>query len=466
MGVLKKNFAFAFGAQGLQLLQSVIWSLLIPKLMGVEQFGYWQLFIFYTQYGGFLSFGLIDGTFLKVGGQEYRNLDYRFLGFQLQAFLVWQIIILLPVALYGTHNVTSERSFTIIMSCIYVILYNVMTYLMYILQAVNEIKYMSFGKMLTAIFFTTTIILLLCLRVNHFEPYVIFYILCNTTCLTYYIIKTKEIARATFSRSFSEGYFGRMFRNIKVGAVLLFSNICGMLILGFGRFMVDNHWGIKAFSVVSFAFMFVNFFMSFVTQGSLVLFPELRRWDKEKVKTFYVKMRRTISILFPTALVLYLPIYLLVKFWLPQYLDSAKYLMFLLPLCIFDTKMNLLCNTLFKVYNKVKSLLLCNVLALSCSIVGILISLFVVKSMVAVVLTMLIAITVRSIVAEVLLSKIVKTPPIWNNLGAELALVAIFVSANWYLGIVKAFFVYLVALSVRLYYNRNELKALKKQIKK
>lgn len=463
MGTLKKNFAFAFGAQGLQLLQSVIWSLLIPKVMGVEQFGYWQLFIFYTQYGGFLSFGLIDGTFLKIGGQEYNKLDYRFLGFQLRAFLIWQIVLLLPVSLYGLQNASPERSFTIIMSCIYVILYNVMCYLMYILQAVNEIKYMSYGKMITAIFFTTSIIVLLFLRKNHFEPYVICYILCNSVCLAYYINKTKEITKETFSTHYAPAYTKRMLQNIRVGAVLLFSNICGMLILGFGRFMVDEYWGIKAFSVVSFAFLFVNFFMSFVTQGSLVLFPELRRWDNSKIKTFYIKIRRIMSLLFPSVLLLYLPIYIFVEFWLPQYLDSAKYLLFLLPLCIFDTKMNLLCNTLFKVYNRVKSLLACNILALGCSIVGILVSLFIIKSMVAVVLSMLIAIITRSIVAEILLSHIIETPPIWKNLSAELLLVAIFVSSNWFLGLYKAFIIYAIAICVRFYFNRDELKLLRKR---
>ena len=39
MGTLKKNFFYAFGAQGLHFVQSVLWSMLIPKLLGVEEFG-------------------------------------------------------------------------------------------------------------------------------------------------------------------------------------------------------------------------------------------------------------------------------------------------------------------------------------------------------------------------------------------------------------------------------------------
>lgn len=458
MGTLKKNFVFAFGAQGLQLLQSVIWSLLIPKLMGVEQFGYWQLFIFYTQYGGFLSFGLIDGTFLKIGGQEYTNLDYPFFGFQLRMFSIWQAVILLPIAFYGLSYTSPERSFIIEMSCLYVFISNVMGYLMYVLQAVNEIKYMSFGRMLTTIFFISSILLLLLLKTNHFQPYVICYILCNSVCLVYYITKTNEILVCAFTTAIKKGYYGRMFSNVKVGSVLLLSNICGMLVLGFGRFMVDEEWGIRAFSVVSFSFMFVNFFMTFVQQGSLVLFPELRRWNEERIRQFYVKFRRMMSLLFPSVLLLYLPIYYLVLLWLPQYLESAKYLIFLLPLCIFDTKMNLLCNTLFKVFNRVKLLLFCNMVALSCSVVGILISLFVIKNMVAVVLSMLISIIIRSVIAEVLLSKIIETPPIWKNLSMELLLVGIFIISNMLVGVNCSFVIYFLATTLRFYNNKSELK--------
>lgn len=460
MGTLKRNFTFAFGAQGLQFFQSMIWSLLIPKLMGVEQFGYWQLFIFYTQYGGFLSFGLIDGTFLNIGGKEYKNLNYSFLGFQLRAFIFWQIVILAPIVIYSFFNLCQERVFIIAMSSLYIIIYNIMGYLMYVLQAVNNIKCMTFGRMLTSAFFIFSILVLLFLRTSYFQPYVICYFLCNGVCLIYYMAKMKDIVRNVIPTNSEHDDFNLMLRNMKVGFVLLISNICGMLVLGFGRFMVDEVWGIKAFSVVSFAFMFINFFMTFIQQGSLVLFPELRRWEYDKIRSFYIKMRKIISVLFPVVLLAYAPICYFVEFWLPQYIESVKYLLYLLPLCIFDTKMNLLCNTLFKVYNRVNSLLICNILALLSSVFGILISLFIIKSMVAVVIAMLLAIVIRSIFAEVLLSKIIDTSPVWKNISIELCLLTIFVISNVWLGINWAFVLYFIIISLHFYNNRKELKRL------
>lgn len=454
MGTLKKNLFYAFGAQGLQLIQSILWSLLVPKFLGIEEFGYWQLFIFYIQYGGFLSFGLIDGIYLQEGGKEYSQLNFSLLGYQLRLFCLWQLIILIPFAYLCMAESVPARTFTIITSCIFIFLSNIMVFLMYILQATNNIKTVSYGRVLMTICFIISIILLLIYQIKHFEFFVICYILSSLACEVYYIIKTKEIIGSIFAAG-SKYYHSQLFKNIKMGAALLLSNICGMLILGYGRFLVDHTWGIKAFAVISFAFIFINFFMTFVMQASLVLFPELKRWEKSKIHSFYMKKRDFMSLFFPMSLLLYMPIFFFVKFWLPQYLESMKYLLFLMPLVIFDTKMNLLCNTLFKVFKQVKKLLLCNLCALICSIIGISISIYYLQSLTAVVVSMLIAIALRSIVAEILLSKIIGTFPNIKSIITEISLVCAFILTNIYLDILTSFFIYFALMAIRFVYTKN-----------
>ena len=454
MGNLKKNFVYAFGAQGLQLLQSVLWSLLIPKLLGVEEFGYWQLFIFYTQYGGFIHFGLIDGIYLREGGKEYAKLDFPFLGYQLRMFMVWQLLALLPFIYLGIINDTPARAYVIIASCLFVFLSNVSGYLMYILQAVNEIKAVAFGRVVMTMAFILCTIFLIGFRITRFEPYIVSYIFSNFLCELYYIAKSKDIFKRLFASSLP-WYFQGMLGNMKLGIVLLLANICGMLILGYGRFLVDHAWGIKAFSIVSFAFMFVNFFMTFVMQASLVLFPELRRWSEDKVNTFYMEKRRILSLYSPLVLLLYMPIYYFVQFWLPQYLESVKYLLFLMPLCIFDTKMNLFCNTLFKVFSHVRQLLFCNIVALACSICLISLSIYWIVSIKAVVISMLLAIAVRSIVAEVLLAKDLGSKDVWKYIVPELLLIALFILLNNFLSIWMAFIAYCIIILFRFLLDKN-----------
>ena len=45
-----KNICVAFTAQGISLIASVILSLILPKFLSIEEYGYWQLFIFYIGY--------------------------------------------------------------------------------------------------------------------------------------------------------------------------------------------------------------------------------------------------------------------------------------------------------------------------------------------------------------------------------------------------------------------------------
>lgn len=51
------NLLTAFLAQGISLVLSLAMSLLVPRFLGLEQYSYWQLFIFYTGYVGFFHFG-------------------------------------------------------------------------------------------------------------------------------------------------------------------------------------------------------------------------------------------------------------------------------------------------------------------------------------------------------------------------------------------------------------------------
>ena len=90
---LVKNAAIAFLAQGITLLISCITSLLVPKLLGVEEYGYWQLFVFYAGYVGFFHFGLNDGVYLLHGGESRDQIDKRSINSQFLVGSIFQLIL-------------------------------------------------------------------------------------------------------------------------------------------------------------------------------------------------------------------------------------------------------------------------------------------------------------------------------------------------------------------------------------
>ncbi|MGC3014424.1 hypothetical protein ACPTH2_14975, partial [Enterococcus faecium] len=86
-----KNLYYTVAANFATLGISVLLNLFVPKLLGVTEYSYWQLYVFYSSYVGFLHFGWIDGIYLKIGGEEYDRLDKRGLGTQFWYLLIFEL---------------------------------------------------------------------------------------------------------------------------------------------------------------------------------------------------------------------------------------------------------------------------------------------------------------------------------------------------------------------------------------
>ncbi len=70
-----RDFSYSISSNLISLAVSTLVVLIVPKFIGVTEYGYWQLYIFYTNYVGVLHFGWLDGIYLRYGGYHYRDLD-------------------------------------------------------------------------------------------------------------------------------------------------------------------------------------------------------------------------------------------------------------------------------------------------------------------------------------------------------------------------------------------------------
>jgi hypothetical protein len=189
----------------------------------------------------------------------------------------------------------------------------------------------------------------------------------------------------------------------------------------------------------------------------MVLFPALRQTDKACQERYFGEIDDFLSILLPIILLFYIPIKELLVLWLPQYAVSFAYLAILLPLCLFDGKMQLLCTTYFKVLRKEKMLLFVNFVACFFSLVLCCIGGFVLKSIDAIVFFMLIAVTLRYILSEFYLAKVFQRHFV-KDLLSELLLITVFVSASWYLPSGWSFVIVFVLYIFYLFYHKNKTK--------
>lgn len=455
---LASNMATAFAAQGISFLASVAMSLLVPKVLGVAIYGYWQLFVFYASYSGFFMLGLNDGVYLIEGGNARSEIDKRAINSQFWFEAVFQLVVGGVIAcVVAVMAPEPERTFVLLAFAVYTVIYNLAGYLGYVFQAMNETKLFSYSNMIERLFFLAVIVVMVALRVPSFEPYVIAYTLSKALCLAYCCFHARDF--------FASGLLGAKkcvrlaLSSMKVGIALMVSNVASMLVLGIARALVDSAWGIEAFGRVSFSLSMVNFFIAFVSQAAMVLFPALRQGADSERRSFYRGIRDAMEIAFPVAYLLYFPMAALLCLWLPQYADSMRFFAMLLPVCVFDAKMNLCCTTYFKVLREERTLLKVNIVAMAGSLVLSMIGVYAIGSLDAVLIGVVVCIVCRSLWSERHLDRRLDVP--FSKIAfEEVVLTVAFLALALFASTAVAILGYAVLYAAYLVLNRGVTKSL------
>ena len=453
---LAKNASVAFAAQGVAMCVSIITTLLVPKVLGVEQFGYWQLFIFYSTYVGFFHFGLNDGVYLINGGLPRGVINKRAVNSQFIAGTAIQFALGLGILLFVVASDPGpERSFVLSCVALYMVVKNAALYLGYVFQAMNETRLYSISCILERVCFAVPLALMLLLRFRSFEGYVLAFLFASTVQLFFCAWFARDFFRSGIEAP--RVALDEAWRSVQVGIKLMLANIASQLVLGVARFAIDAEWGIEAFGKLSLAISMVNFFLAFVTQASMVLFPALRQGGEGDQRRFYVVTRDMMSLFFPIAYSLYFPMRWILSMWLPAYADSFAFLVWLLPICVFDSRMNICCTTLFKVRREEKTLLAVNVATVALSTMGVFAGVVFLRSVYAAIASSTLAIIVRSALSEHLLSMRLGIKSAARVSVGELVVTLIFVVSALTLQDIPAVLLTLTSYVVFLLMNKTKL---------
>ena len=422
---LRLDSLAALGAQGLALLCSMIMTLIIPKILGVESFGYWQLFIFYSSYVSYFQIGLVDGVYLRNGGKYRDEIDGAFINAQFRFFLAYQVAFSLIIIVITLCTVSdANRSYVLMAESAYLVISNACYFWGYLLQAINETRKFSYSLAFDRLAFLAPLLLCAAMKIDDFRVYVALFLCARFISLIYVLYNVKELL-STVPKKMSSVLKGSLLE-MKNGLILSTANICSMLILGCARFVIDWRWGIEEFGQLSLSLSMVNFAITFITQISMVLFPAVRQLEKKDAKFFFFKVRLLSLGLLPVGYLLYYPLRAFVVAWLPQYSSAAQYLLFLIPICVLEAQTNLVYITYYKVFNRQLELLLINLLALAIGAAGSFVGAFVFENIELTVALSLVGIMARYIVSDFVVAKDLK---LGNraSLAASISLAVLFI---------------------------------------
>ena len=450
-----QNMSIAFLAQGVTLALSVIQTMIVPKLLGVEQFGYWQLYIFYVSYVGFFHLGLSSGVYLTTGGQKREEMDKASIKSQMLFGVFYQTFMaIVIVSLSSFLQTGAERTFVVVMTAIYLVLQNLATFMMNELQCMNETKKSSFSTIIERLAFLVPLLVLLVLRIDSFYPYVFAYTASTLMQLGYCAWNLRDFWEAEWLGLRRTSRLG--WASIKIGFPMMLANVMSMLILGIGRVFIDARWGIETFGKLSLALSLVSFFLAFVSQASMVLFPSLRQATLDEVRRFYRAARDAMGLLFPGVYALYFPMVWLLSMWLPDYSSTFTYLIFLLPICVFDSKYNITGVTYYNVLRRERVMLLVNMVSAFTCLILTLLAVYAFGSVFAVISVMTVVIVARSLWSEFYMNRLMKVPA--SSIGAaEIMLTVGFILSAFLLSPVPAFCLYSSIYLAFLTFFRHEL---------
>lgn len=450
-----KLVGYTISSNMISFLVAATVTFLLPKHLGIESYGYFQLYLFYTGYTGFLHLGWADGIFLRYGGVYYEDIDKAKFSGQFWLYTCIEIVIGLLIALFSSLWVSpQDKAMVLAFTGISVIFLLPRTLLQYILQCSNRIKNYAFLNMIEKAIYVAIVVVMIFCGEGNYVPIILADLFGKCAALCYGVFQCKEIV---INKPEALGEAIREAKeNISVGIKLLFANISSLLIIGFVRWSIESQWNVATFGKVSLTMSVSNMLMVFINAVALVLFPMLRRTNSDKLSGIYNTMRTCLMIPLLGMLLFYYPAKTILSMWLPQYADSLIYMALLFPMCVFESKMNMLIGTYMKTLRKEKWLLLVNVAAVSMSVVVTLITTYYLHNLDLAVGSIVFLLAFRCVFAELLLSSVLDVS-VKKDIALELALTAIFIGASWFAGGITGLTIYAVAYLIYLLIKRKDV---------
>lgn len=338
------------------LFGGIITGFIVPKAIGVDEYGLYKLFSLYMTYGALMHFGFVDGILLRYGGADYEELDkprFRmysrcFIGLEtaLAAVLLVGIQLLMP----------QEHKLLFSLLAVNVLVVNLVAYYQYVSQATMRFRELSARKILLSVMKIAVILLLILLRslgvISEIRAvaYCAGLTLADLIVLLMYLRTYRSITIGSADH-FAEhkADFLALFRD---GVILTVSYEAAAIIFSLDRQFVSVLYDNRTYGVYSFAYNLIGMVITVVNAVSLVLFPTLRRLKEGQVMKTFTDGMGAISMVAFGAVLGYQPLCALIQWILPEYAHSLAYLRIIFPGLALSCSISVIMFTFYKVLNR------------------------------------------------------------------------------------------------------------------
>lgn len=449
----------------IKLLSGVLIGLLLPKIIGVADYGYYKTFTLYIHYVGLFHFGISDGIYLLYGGKNYNELEKeKFRAYSL-LFIVIEAVLSIVLVVFSFAVLNGELQFIFCCIALYLLFYNVTGYYQMISQITGRFTELSTRNVIQSLLITIEVIAFW--AVHYFSnieisyrPFTAIYTII-TIVLAFWYIKTYHditfgIKDNLRERTEDIPYF------IKVGFPLTIANLCSTLILSLDRQFVNILFDMETYAVYAFAYNMLSLVTTAISAISTVLYPKLKRTETEILKTMYSSLVAVILMIVFLSLSMYYPLCVFVNWFLPKYTGSLVIFRIIFPGLAISSAITIVMHNYYKTLGVNNIFFIKSIIILVISGIANYISYAVFKTTTAISIASIITMFIWYIIVEMYFIRHYQIKWIRNFLYMVVMVLTFYlVSAipNYYIGFIVYIVVFLVVTFVL---EINNIKKIKK----
>ena len=344
------NFLVVMMSNITSIVAGIIVAFIVPKLLSVDDYGYYKTFTLFTGYMGLLNLGIADGIVLDYGGYNYEQLDK----FSFRSFFRWFIIVhIFFCGVMGIVGLTikGDYGFIWVMLALNTLVINTVGYFQQISQITQRFKELSIRKILQSISSIIAAIILFLIWKKNGQPdykiYVLFLVMFSTILAMWYFYTYREIILG--KRIADKEALPQIRHFIQIGFPLLFANICSTLILTLDSLFVNVLFNTIEYAAYAFAYNMLSLVTVATSAASTVLYPSLKRTSVENLRKNYSTLIGFMQIFVFAALVVYFPLCLFIDWYLPKYIESLVIFRIIFPGLAISSCVTVIMHNYYKV---------------------------------------------------------------------------------------------------------------------
>jgi O-antigen/teichoic acid export membrane protein len=289
---------------------------LIPRLVSVEDYGYWRLFLLYASYVGLLHLGFVDGALLRWAGRPLDEFRHE-LSASMKFLFCQQFVVIVPCWVILVLVLPGNLRFVGVAVVGFAPLYNLNFLLQYGLQSARIFKPVAFATAAPYGLLLGFVVLKQLSRATNYRELIFLYFLSWLVVLGILLFYAKPWRSNVRAEALQ---LGRAF--VWAGFPILLANAGVVLILCLDRLAISWTMSIQSFAQYSLAASTMAVPVAAIQAVYRVFFSHVASLDQQRQREIYRSASRLLLLCWSLLLPYYFALDAFVRYCLPQYVAS------------------------------------------------------------------------------------------------------------------------------------------------